>query len=171
MCSKQVPFHALLPLLRHVVPLNDGNCRLTIPVVKGCCTHDTLPHAFHISVFEFVKTIYPVWQNKNHSIFNIHLGSRAIKLPVTFHGNFNILSWGFQASWYFGMRHPSENMLTSWRENTLHIIIPLLSTFTSGFPSNGAVMWSFYVFLVVSLNEMLNKQSMCQWLLMPWSSL
>ena len=59
MCSKREPFHALLPLLRHVVPLNknDGNCRLTIPVVKGRCTHDTLPHAFHIGVFEFVKTI------------------------------------------------------------------------------------------------------------------
>ena len=57
MCSKREPFDALLPLLRHVVPLNDGNCRLTIPVVKGRCAPDTLPHAFHIGVFEFVQTI------------------------------------------------------------------------------------------------------------------
>ena len=44
-------------VLRHVVPLNDGNCRLTIPVAKGRCARDTLPHAFHIGVFEIVKTI------------------------------------------------------------------------------------------------------------------
>ena len=47
----------LFPLLRHVVPLNDGNCRLTIPVVKGCCARDALLHAFHIGMFKFVETI------------------------------------------------------------------------------------------------------------------
>ena len=47
----------LLPLLRHVVPLNDGNRRLTIPVDKGHSARDALPHAFHIGVFKFVKTI------------------------------------------------------------------------------------------------------------------
>ena len=57
MCSKREPFHALLPLLRHVVPLNDGNCRLTMPVGKGRCARDALPHAFHIGVFKFVFTI------------------------------------------------------------------------------------------------------------------
>ena len=51
------PFRVLPPLLRHVVPLNDGTCRLTIPVVKGRCARDALPHAFHIDVFKFVKTI------------------------------------------------------------------------------------------------------------------
>ena len=45
----------LLPLLRHVVPLNDGNCRLTIPVVKGHCSRYALPHSFNIDVFETVK--------------------------------------------------------------------------------------------------------------------
>ena len=54
MCSKREPFHTLLPLLRHVVPLNDGNCRLTMPVGKGRCARDALPHAFHIGVFKFV---------------------------------------------------------------------------------------------------------------------
>ena len=47
-----------LPLLRHVVPLNDGNCRLTIPVVKGRRARDALPHVFHIGVFKFVKAIF-----------------------------------------------------------------------------------------------------------------
>ena len=37
----------LLPLLRHVVPLNDGNC--TLP-------REALPHAFDISVFEYGKS-------------------------------------------------------------------------------------------------------------------
>ena len=58
MCSKREPFPELLPLLRHVVPLNDGNCRLIIPVVKGRCARDALPHVFHIGVLIFVKTIY-----------------------------------------------------------------------------------------------------------------
>ena len=57
MSSKQESFHVLLSLLRHVVPLNDGNCHLTIPVVKGRCACDALPHVFHIGVLKFVKTI------------------------------------------------------------------------------------------------------------------
>ena len=57
MCSKREPFHALLPLLRHAVPLNDGNCRLTMPVGKGRYARDALPRAFHIGVFKFVFTI------------------------------------------------------------------------------------------------------------------
>ena len=47
----------LLPLLRHVVPLNDGICRLTIPVVKESCARDVLLHSFHIGVFKCVKKI------------------------------------------------------------------------------------------------------------------
>ena len=35
----------------------DGNCRLTIPIAKGPCARDALPHAVHIGVFKFVKTI------------------------------------------------------------------------------------------------------------------
>ena len=44
----------LLPLLSHMVPLNDGNCRLTMPVGKGRCARDALPH---IGLFKFVFTI------------------------------------------------------------------------------------------------------------------
>ena len=47
----------VLPLFRHVVPFNDGNCRFTIHVVRGRCARDALPHAFHIGVFKFAKTI------------------------------------------------------------------------------------------------------------------
>ena len=56
-CSKREPFRVLLPLLRQVVPLSDGNCRLTIPVGKGRCARDALPHAFQIGVFKFGFTI------------------------------------------------------------------------------------------------------------------
>ena len=56
-CSKREPLHVLLPLLRQVVPLYDGNCRLTIPVVKGRGARDTLPHAFHIGVLNSLKMI------------------------------------------------------------------------------------------------------------------
>ena len=56
MYSKWEPFHALLPLLRHVVPLNDGNCRLTMPVIKGRCAREALPHAFSIGVFKYGKS-------------------------------------------------------------------------------------------------------------------
>ena len=56
MCSTREPFHALLPLLRHVVPLNDGNCHLTIPVVKGRCDREALPHAFDIGVFKYGRS-------------------------------------------------------------------------------------------------------------------
>ena len=48
MCSKRESFHALLPLLRHVVPLNDGN--------KGRCAREALPHAFDIGVFKCGKS-------------------------------------------------------------------------------------------------------------------
>ena len=74
MCSKREPFHALLPLLCHVVPLNNGNCRLTIPVVKGRCARDALPHAFDIGVFKYsksdpttIKHIYNESDNLNES--------------------------------------------------------------------------------------------------------
>ena len=40
-----------------VTSRNDGNCRLTMPVGKGRCARDALPHAFHIGVFKFVFTI------------------------------------------------------------------------------------------------------------------
>ena len=56
MCWKRETFQALLPLLRHVVPLNDGNCRLKIPVVKGRCAREALHHACNIGVFKYGKS-------------------------------------------------------------------------------------------------------------------
>ena len=74
MCLKREPFHELLPLLRHVVCLNDGNCRLTISVVKGRCAREALPNAFNISVFKYgksnattIKHIYKQSENLNES--------------------------------------------------------------------------------------------------------
>ena len=47
-CSKWEPFHLLLPLSCHVVSLDDGNCRLTMPVVKGCFVSEALAHAYSL---------------------------------------------------------------------------------------------------------------------------
>ena len=35
---------------------NDGNCRLTIPVVEGRCAREVLPRAFNIGVFKYGKS-------------------------------------------------------------------------------------------------------------------
>ena len=56
MCSKREPFHALVPLLRHMAPLNDGNFRLTIPVVKEHCAREALARAFNFGVFKYGKS-------------------------------------------------------------------------------------------------------------------
>ena len=77
MCSKQEPFQTPLPLLRHTVPLNDRNCRLTIPVVKGRCAREALLHASDIGVFEYgksnpttIKDIYNESENLLESSIN-----------------------------------------------------------------------------------------------------
>ena len=64
MCSKREPFHALLPLLRYVVPLN----------VKGRCARETLTHAVNIGMFRYgksnpttIKHIYNEFENLNES--------------------------------------------------------------------------------------------------------
>ena len=92
MCSKREPFHELLPLLRHVVPLNDGNCRLTIPVVKGCCAREALSHAFDIGVFKYgksnpttIKHIYNESHNLNESCdvaFVVKFGLDITRIPL-----------------------------------------------------------------------------------------
>ena len=62
------------PIVRHVVPLNDGNCHLTIPVAKGRCAREALPHIFDIGVFKYgksnhttIKNIYNESENLNGS--------------------------------------------------------------------------------------------------------
>ena len=55
-CSKREPFHVLLPLLRHVVPLNNGNCRLTMR--QGTLrSWRATPYLDNIAVFKSVKII------------------------------------------------------------------------------------------------------------------
>ena len=61
LCYKREPFRVLVPLLRHVVPLNDGKCRLTMIVIKGRCVRDALPHTFNVGVkknYAAIKHIY-----------------------------------------------------------------------------------------------------------------
>ena len=57
-CSTREPFRVLLPLLCHVVPLHNGNCRLTIPLVKECCARDALAQTLNIGVFKSVEKFY-----------------------------------------------------------------------------------------------------------------
>ena len=92
MYSKREPFRALFPLLRHVVPLNDGNCRLTIPVVKGRCAHEALPRAFNISVFKYSTTV-------NIFVTNLRTWMKVVTLLFTaifggiFHQQCQWLAW------------------------------------------------------------------------------
>ena len=73
------PTHDHTELLRHVVPLNDGNCRLTILVVnKGRCARDPPPDAFHIGVFEYVKTIYNTIKHIFKESANINEGCNVV---------------------------------------------------------------------------------------------
>ena len=80
--SKREPFRVLLPLLRHVAPLNDGNCRLTMPVGKGCWARDALSHTSNVGGFNSVK-------NNSHTIKYIYNESVKIIVGcnVAFHTN------------------------------------------------------------------------------------
>ena len=44
--------------LCHVVPLNNGNYHLTMPVLKGRCARDALPDTFNIGVYKCCKQFY-----------------------------------------------------------------------------------------------------------------
>ena len=55
-------------------PLNDGNCRLIIPIVNGRYAREALPHAFNIGGFEYgksnhtkIKHIYNEFETLNES--------------------------------------------------------------------------------------------------------
>ena len=60
-CSKQEPVHVLLPLWRHMLSLNDGNCRLTTPVVEGPCGRDPILHTFNIGIFDCGESNSIIW--------------------------------------------------------------------------------------------------------------
>ena len=45
-CSKREQFRVLLPLFRHVVPLNDGNCRLKMPISRWYITIENPSYLF-----------------------------------------------------------------------------------------------------------------------------
>ena len=65
-----------LPLLCHVVSINNENCHLTMPVVKGCFAHDMLLHTFYIDMFELNKFI------KNNSTTVKHIYNESVNLTV-----------------------------------------------------------------------------------------
>ena len=50
-------------ILGHVVPLTDGNCRLTMPLVKVRYARAALPHTFTIGLF---KSDYKHSTSKTH---------------------------------------------------------------------------------------------------------
>ena len=54
-CPKQEPFPLLIQLLCHMVLLDDGNCHLTMPVIKGHYTWDALPHTFNNGMVKSFK--------------------------------------------------------------------------------------------------------------------
>ena len=46
-------------------------CRLTMPIAKGCCARDSLPHIFGIGVFKC---------SKNNSIAIKHINNESVNL-------------------------------------------------------------------------------------------
>ena len=51
-CLKRDPPRFLIPLLRHVVPRNDGNCHLKMSDVTGRRVHDLLPQSWMLNCGE-----------------------------------------------------------------------------------------------------------------------
>ena len=124
MCSKRGPFHALLPLLRHVVPLNDGNCRLTIPVVKGRCAREALPHAFNIGVFKYGKSNPTTIKHIYNESTNLRTWTKVVTLLLTakidgiFHKEFQWLPWRIYGDTHWPSLHTrlldAGHMLPNW---------------------------------------------------------
>ena len=56
--------------LRHVVPL-EGNCRLTMPVVKRRYAPYALPHTFDIGVFRSIRNNSPTIKHTYNESANI----------------------------------------------------------------------------------------------------
>ena len=71
-------------ILRHLMPLNDGNCRLTIPSIKGRCACDMLPHSFDIGRFK---------SGKNNSTTIKHIHNESAKLIDSYNVAFDNKDW------------------------------------------------------------------------------
>ena len=64
-CSTRELFHAILPILHLVLPLNEQNCRIRMLVIKVRYAHDPLFHTFYIGLLAWGKSILPnstYWQ-------------------------------------------------------------------------------------------------------------
>ena len=80
----QEPFHMVLPMLHHIVTLGNGNCYLIMPVVKGRCSYDALPHIFDIDTFKC---------GKNNSITKKHVYNESMSLIDTCDVAFDNNDW------------------------------------------------------------------------------
>ena len=56
-CSNREPLRVLLPLLFIWCPLNNGNCRLTMPIAEGRCAREALPISLISACLNPVKRI------------------------------------------------------------------------------------------------------------------
>ena len=113
MCSKRETFHALLPLFRHVVPLNDRNCRLTMPVGKGRCAREALPHAFNSGVFKYGKsnpTTIKLIYNKSENLNEVVTLLLTARIGGIFHKQYQWLAW--RVWWRAGLCY-TRDYLTS----------------------------------------------------------
>ena len=75
-------FHVLLPLLLYMVLLNIGNCPLIMPIIKGCCASDALPHTFNIGMLESLEKNSATIKHIDNESTNIIIGYN-----VAFHTN------------------------------------------------------------------------------------
>ena len=65
------PFHVLLPLLHLMVPLNVGNCHLTMPVIKGRCACNALSNKLNIGEFKSIKNNFITIKHIQNESVNI----------------------------------------------------------------------------------------------------
>ena len=68
----------LLPLLRHIVPLNDGNCCLTLPIIRGPGACDALPHTFNNVVFKSINKNFAKIEHTYNESANIIKGCNVV---------------------------------------------------------------------------------------------
>ena len=115
MCSTREPFHAFLPLLRCVVPLNDGNCRLALPVVKGRCDREALPQAFNSGVFKYDKSNSTTVKHTYNESENLNEGCDVAfdsnNLGGMFHRQCQWLAWRV---WWRALAFVTHEIIWRW---------------------------------------------------------
>ena len=93
-CSKRESLDVLLPLLHNMVTLNDGNCRLAMPIVKGRGALVSLPKIYVVCV--------QIRQINNHDKTCLQWICEFFKvmlLIITSMGHRILLKWGQWLTW------------------------------------------------------------------------